>query len=225
MVGATEMIVDKRFGELLDVRDFLVSSTGVRRIAELDIHSAIKEVINIQYPLTVRGDFDDSHSSHAFNLSGIPLLGIIFFSKNNYNYHDFWQFPHETLLHQIGDCEDTTILLGRILLEKDIIFRVNLGKVFYGEQFLGWHAWITTRLFGTAWFLIETTLDYVPQDWLKLPTEDLFAIAKYLNLTYEPIWVFDQINVYVKEGAENLTAKNVAAEPEKIRKIKEEWQN
>ena len=219
-----EIIIDKRFGEKLDLRDFLVSSADVRAIARKGIDEAINEVLRVKYPFNIRGGYDDSHTSHAFNLRGIPLLGVIFYAQNLRNDFDFWQFPHETVLYMIGDCEDTSILLGALFAEQSIPFRVNVGKVYLEDELLGWHAWITYQAQMPAkWLLVETTLDEIPETgWFEV-NQEMFKPARVRNLYYVPVWVFNQIDVFEKNENETGWTKNVAAEPNKIRKIKEEW--
>jgi len=79
---------------------------------------------------------------------------------------DFWQFPEETLMLQKGDCEDSSFLLGTLLLASGIsdhCVRVVLGKVISADG-VGGHAWVVYQSENGVWCLLESTLDSVPKN-------------------------------------------------------------
>jgi hypothetical protein len=88
------------------------------------------------------------------------------FDKDRQGYNDFWLFPDETLSLGCGDCEDSAILLGALLVASGIspyCVRVVLGRLYDAHgTLLGGHAWPVYQDEGGVWRLLEATLDAVP---------------------------------------------------------------
>ncbi len=99
------------------------------------------------------------------------------FDKDRQGYEDFWLFPDETLSLAVGDCEDSAILLGAMLLAAGIsayCVRVVLGKLLDPHgRLLGEHAWTVYQDESGVWRLLEATLDAVPAG---LPAADALAL-------------------------------------------------
>ncbi len=84
--------------------------------------------------------------------------------KKSSGLEDFWLFPEETLVLCKGDCEDTSFLLGILLLASGIsehCVRIVLGRVSSPEGDFG-HAWVVYQNEAGQWCLLESTLDAAP---------------------------------------------------------------
>ena len=95
--------------------------------------------------------------------------------KECFGLEDLWLFPEETLVLGKGDCEDSSFLLGALLLASgvsDQCVRVVLGRVISPEGTYG-HAWVVYQSESGQWCLLEPTLDSVPS---SLVPADPFAI-------------------------------------------------
>lgn len=95
--------------------------------------------------------------------------------KECFGLEDIWLFPEETLVLGKGDCEDSSFLLGALLLASgvsDQCVRVVLGRVISPEGTYG-HSWVVYQSESGQWCLLEPTLDYVPP---SLVPADPFAM-------------------------------------------------
>lgn len=114
---------------------------------------------------------------------------------------DSWTMPDETLRRGVGDCEDTSLALAQMLLERGYEVRVVLGK-HKGQG----HAWCVLRWEGAS-YLLETTASRIAADQPPLVTE--------MKFDYVPEFQFDAERVYFKnfEGwtSEYWSAKNWSA--------------
>jgi hypothetical protein len=94
--------------------------------------------------------------------------------KKSSGLEDFWFFPEETLTLRKGDCEDTSFLLGTLLMASGIsehCVRVILGRVSSPQGDFG-HAWVVYQSEAGQWCLLESTLDSAPS---RLPPADPFT--------------------------------------------------
>ena len=208
------MIVDKRFGDLHDIRDFLMISHSVRQIAQKD--EVISDVLRIQYPFC-KGQPNDTHTFSAFLALAFPL-GI--YRKSKHALLDFWQFPHETLLLGIGDCEDTSILLGSLARAQEKDYWVVIGGVYLDGELLGYHAWVHMNL-GGEWFLVETTLDEAPGKWISL-TSPMQKKIKYKDLTYEALIFFNH-ELVEQVGEFDMLKRKVSWDSRRLGRLKGAW--
>ena len=98
---------------------------------------------------------------------------------------DSWNLPEETLRRGAGDCEDTSLLLAQLLLDRGYEVRVVLGK-----QAGQGHAWCVLRLDGQS-YLLESTCS--EGSLLRPP------LVSEVALEYEPEFQFDAGKIYFKE--------------------------
>ena len=209
-------LIDKRFGDIQDIMDFLFITQGVREIAKKEINEVIQNVLDVRYPLC-HDQPTDTHSFSAFLSLSFPV-GI--YKKTYHQLLDFWQFPHETLLLGYGDCEDTSILLGSLARARGMDYWVVVGAVYYDTELLGYHAWVHLNIEG-SWYLIESTLDESPESWPKLDSATPKQV-EYKGLTYEPLILFNHEEVN-QVGEFQISEKKIKWDKRKLRKLKEEW--
>jgi len=128
------------------------------------------EVVNFvierfEYPI-VRGVPNDKHTMNWFG--GRECYTIT---------ADYWQDAAETLRTLIlsekregrgakgmGDCEDTSVLLVDLFLERGWGAWECLGRVYRGSRLLGGHGWPLVQDERGGWRLVESTLDE-PKPW------------------------------------------------------------
>ncbi len=153
-----------RFGDRWDLRDFVMPrnpevldvAKQFRNLPDYDRVIALWKWVleEIDYPYR-RGKIpDDYHSLHAFPLVSVPIFGQIYRIRRGQN--DFWQLPSETIIYEIGDCEDTSILLCSLLRAYDF---VSPDEVFVvcGTVYGSYHCWVEWQ--GK---MLETTFDSLP---------------------------------------------------------------
>jgi hypothetical protein len=118
------------------------------------------------------------------------------FDKDRRGYDDFWLFPAETLSLAVGDCEDSAILMGQMLLAAGIsayCVRVVLGHLFDAHGvLLGAHAWTVYQDEGGVWRLLDGTLEKVPS---SLPSADALAMPGG-RLIYWPEFCFNNAHLW-----------------------------
>lgn len=138
-----ELLVDYRFGDLHDVREFLSESYHLRSVAK-DFRN-LSDVINynyenIRYPLNV---FGQPAPEARFSYSKPWFFSYSFNRERSY----VWLYPEETVLTRRGICIDTANLVAAALLSAPSPLRgarVVLGRVESAEtgELLGYHAWV-----------------------------------------------------------------------------------
>lgn len=152
-----------RYGnQELDVREFVLpraymvaealDSIGRHDLESLVWHCWDWVCRNIKYPPLPQATAD-YHKEEAFIRRLLPWGGFVPVKRSTK--WDFWQFPWETLDHEIGDCEDTSILLCSILrnvLTADQVYVAVGNFAGYG------HAWVTLTRDG-AKYVLEATLN------------------------------------------------------------------
>lgn len=100
------------------------------------------------------------------------------YDRDRRGYDDFWLFAEESLSLGVGDCEDSSILLYRLLVAAGIspyCVRMALGHLYGGGQLIGSHAWVVYQDEIGIWRLLESTLDQMP---LTLPDADALTVAE-----------------------------------------------
>ena len=215
-----EIIVDKRFGDIHSLKDFLLVSHEVRKLAEKPYTEMMAAVMGIRYPF-LYGTANDSHTFSAFLALDSAGSAIQIYKKSRRAFLDFWQFPHETLMLGYGDCEDTSILLGGLARAREMDYWVVVGAVYADQQLLGYHAWVHLLEEG-AWKLIETTLDAVPEGgWPGISVWNPDEI-NYKGLVYVPFifWNHDKVEE-VKEFL--LTGRRISWNSARLSQMKEKW--
>ncbi len=138
-----------------DVRAWLASDKSeviLRALQEIDLPSA-----------RAAGTFD----LRAWKIWEYVAKSVQYVTdKTTFGVDDLWLFPEETLTLQKGDCEDTSFLLGTLLLASGIsehCVRVVLGSVSTPDGEFG-HAWTVYQNEAGTWCLMESTLDSIPTD-------------------------------------------------------------
>ena len=96
---------------------------------------------------------------------------------------DSWELPIETYRNGHGDCEDTSLLLAELLIERGFEARVALGK-----HDNDGHAWCVVRLDGVS-YLLESTWENI--EALSRPPK-----LEELAMEYEPKYLFDRESLY-----------------------------
>jgi transglutaminase-like putative cysteine protease len=159
-------------GELHDPREFVTPNAYMVRAACADITEGIASEAdrvyalwdwvcrNIRYPLTADGTPTDIHILRAFPLYE-GWLGSRY--RVNLTAVEFFATPAETLAQGVGDCDDSSLLLGSLLLNILPEERVNviIGSV-RGRPDEADHAWVEVYMDG-RWNVLETTLASAPE--------------------------------------------------------------
>jgi len=137
--------------------------------------------------------------SPAAGMTEVMAIWMKLTTKNRYQRDaerigggDSWNLPAETLRRGTGDCEDTSLLLAQLLLDRGYEARVVLGK-HRGQG----HAWCVLRLEGQS-YLLESTTSRSDLDRPPLISE--------CALDYEPEYQFDADRMYFK-GFEGWTGE------------------
>lgn len=214
-----DLVLDVRYGEKMDVKDFPIITEDVRDLAELPIMDALAKVYKVVYPVDSSGKADDSHMTSTF--AKRKIYGFETFRNVKRNYTDFWQFPFETLLYNMGDCEDTAILTGALLRAKETEYYVVVGRVKKGGQLLGYHAWLHGK-FDQGWVLVETTLDQPPMVYTQL-SQPMQKVIQYDDLTYESCFFFNHNEVVILEDI-RIGGNSRNQETNKMVEVKKSWQ-
>lgn len=124
---------------------------------------------------------------------------------------DYWQTASETLTTFIlnqrvnkkgyGDCEDVSVLLATLFLEKGWPAYECLGLVLKDGQVLGGHGWTIFQDETGAWRLYEATLDVPPQYPGGYPLIDPEETSWEVNgLTYKGLVKFSRDEYYESGG-------------------------
>lgn len=127
----------------------------------------------IEYPA---GPYFDFHHETAF-LRGwnAPFLAWLP-RRTRERRFEFWQFPFETLGYEIGDCEDTSILLCSMLRNQLLPSEAYVAVGWYD---IWGHAWVSLPFAGEH-FVLETTFDAAPH----VPPYTVLEGGPYKPLVY-----------------------------------------
>lgn len=117
---------------------------------------------NHTYPMH-NGRPDDRHKLEAFH-------GDQQFNKTVER--DFWQYPEETLVFGVGDCEDVSILavslIGKVLNASQVYEVLGVVKDADSGRILGGHGWTYARYNG-EWHYLEMTRQNAPSKYPTVP--------------------------------------------------------
>lgn len=195
-----ELLVDYRFGDVHDVREFLRESYHLKNIAK-DMRN-LADVINynyenIRYPLNL---FGQPAPEARFSYSKPWLFTYSFNRERPY----VWLYPEETILARLGICIDTSNLVAAMLLSATaarMAARVVLGKVESASsgELLGYHAWVESE-----GYWIETTIHKGQGDLndVVFPAKDPVR-NEHKGLKYVAMYKYDRVEVEeVGEGKE-----------------------
>ena len=218
-MGTEYIICNKRFGECLELREFVrigIQNYMVRELARQILRkvkmqpssfSALDlawEVLcwnckNIKYP------WDTSLPEWMLAICDGHVL-IAFpvpkYMKVRKNMVDFWQLPQETLAHEEGDCEDKSFLSTAVL--ENIRSELGGGANFKVYAVLG-IVNIEGHEYGHAWteLCIENTR-YILENTLTPDLLNSFGKHRYFNIMradrlygrlYEPLLWFNSSEV------------------------------
>lgn len=175
------VIVSKRFGEWVDVRDFVRPNDYM-----------VSAVVKSRPSWTVRDLWQWVMEHIRYPSGGLFSLDrhVLYSYGKRYVSIDYWSYPSETLQARVGDCEDSAILLTSMLRRAGYSAFATVG--FYKD--FG-HVWVSMRRDG-AWLVLDTTLSSVPP---VVPTE---ALAR----EYKPLFRFNEEEVLI-EAAEVLVSR------------------
>jgi len=179
--------------ELIDVESWFLRQWFKDCNTWLDV--VAKVIKEIQYPFDCFGRPTDLHYMQAFR----KYPGRC---HRSYKIEfDFWQKASETAFMKMGDCEDSSILLGAGLYLKGFAFWIEFGLVYVREnkqyRLLGGHAWVISKNESGRWYLVETTLDKVPK---RFPEVSENATVHHVGkLKYEALLRFNKFKVQVSQ--------------------------
>lgn len=110
---------------------------------------------------------------------------------------DFWLFPPEIYTLKQGDCEDSSFLLGSLLLVSGIspfCVRIVLGEV-RGEngKSIGGHCWPVYKSERGKWCILDSTLDRIPS---YFPEADSLSEKKQF-FQYVPYYCFNNRHLWL----------------------------
>jgi hypothetical protein len=152
---------------------------------------------------------------------------------------DYWQTASETLITSIlnqrankkgyGDCEDVSILLTTLFLEKGWPAYQCFGLVLQNGVVLGGHGWSIFQDENGIWRLYEATLDIPPEYPSGYPQIDPEETSWEINgLTYQGLARFNR-DEYYESGEGNMMSSrlrlNIARQEtrKKYKAISEAW--
>lgn len=209
------IIVNKRFGEWVDVRDFVrpndpMVADVVDARSDWTVESLWDWVLqHIRYPA---GSFLtlDYHSMVAFHRN-IPLIGWLLGARR-YATIDFWEYPGEVLRDGMADCEGSSVLLASMIqraLPSPGVW-VSVGY-FFPDRYVGGpgfgHVWVSLLENG-RWRVLDTTLLARP----NLP------VYEEPEGPYRAIFRFSSESVLIED--EKLQAPERTHEPGKDRALR-----
>jgi len=183
-VGGQQKI-NVRFGDLHIPQDFIIIDSNVREKAAtvkgLPEERAVYELLDyvcrgIEYPPTPSDTNGDLHVLQAFPYTG----GALFFGPQfsvERSCGEFFQYPHETMAWEMGDCDDTAILLCALLRAYGI--PPNRVWVAVGDVPGGGHAWVD--LDG---LILETTFREAPDPPYYFD-EDYLTYWRFNDVSFE----------------------------------------
>jgi len=130
---------------------------------------------------------------------------------------DYWQIASETLMTLIlnqrvnkkgyGDCEDVSLLLTTLLLEKGWPAYECLGLVLQDGQMLGGHGWTIFQDETGIWRLYEATLDLPPEYPGGYPQIDPEESSWEVNgLIYQGLIKFNRDEYYESSEGDMLSS-------------------
>jgi predicted transglutaminase-like cysteine proteinase len=104
----------------------------------------------------------------------------------NINFNEYWQFPNETLVLKLGDCEDGSLLMASLMTTAGIPewrIRVNAGWAINNNGKREGHGYVTyCRAMDNNWVVLDWC--YHPDPSIKVKDK---IIAKH-NKKYQDIW-------------------------------------
>lgn len=110
---------------------------------------------------------------------------------------DFWLFPSEVHILQVGDCEDSSFLLASLLIGSGISpfnVRVVLGELIDKKgKPLGGHCWVTYKNEAGRWCILESIFDKAPSPW-SMPFADMMTDGGDVN--YLPYYCFNNYHLW-----------------------------
>lgn len=188
--------LDFRLNQVLDTEDPVWEVKGELKDREGTVNYVL---MDFKYPMK-RGKPTDKHYNNWFDSNCCHQITA-----------DMWAKASETLqtlrLNQredekgYADCEDTSILLVNLFLEKDWKAWECLGKVYRGDRLLGGHGFPLVQDENDDWRLVESTLDE-PKKWPNGypqvdPSENDWKVK---DLTYHASMKFNRSHFYKWEG-------------------------
>jgi len=205
-------IVEKRFGERLDIREFVLHgkhSYMVQHLAEE--FRSIGDPVDLCWELlrwnaeNIRYPWDSSLPEVLLFIADLHLLfrhPVPRYWRLSINVFDFFKFPWETLRDRVGDCEDKAILGTSVLRVLGQRAFVVLGAVKL-DRYYG-HAWTEVQI-GNESYVLEWTLDKKTLE--KIGKERYFRWARTENLyerVYFPMVKFDEEEIHYVRTLEKL---------------------
>ncbi len=136
--------------------------------------------------------------------------------------YEFFKYPYETL-SQGGDCEDTSILMASILLNRSVEVYCVAGA-FVGTQYFG-HSWIVVIIPGKGHFLFETTLDSEPAIlWCEVHNDTISQhYVPYFYWNKNDIFYNSYILSLLTDPKISKLPKNLLTENKKKKEIDDLW--
>jgi len=220
-----KIVRNKRFGEVLEIKEWIKPNTYMvqeisnilglyyddRPISER-VWAAWRHVVkNVDYPLLFGIIPIDAHfvTDYAY--------------KSRSNAFDFWYYPEETISDGTGDCEDAGFLIASLL--RAFLSEFNalavIGKVLDANgKLLGYHAWAeaqftVTQDGKTNWYVLEGTLDKMPEDWIK--REDAYASGQ--EFWYSPMIYFNDVTLEIFEDFDTSKRHKKFIHPDVAKKL------
>lgn len=172
-----ELGISARFGECLEIREFVTPATlSVRELAaELAASSPYEDdfilacwgwvAANIRYPRSDRREL---------RFAGRRLVS-----------QDYWSLPAEVLAptQRVEDCDGASFALASLLRHRlgPAQVYVVLGELARGRPGDFGHAWVEVQRMG-RWYLLEATLDRLPEPpWVQAEAAPEYQPALFFN--------------------------------------------
>ncbi|RLI87523.1 MAG: hypothetical protein DRP01_01570 [Archaeoglobales archaeon] len=149
-----------KLNELLDIdseicQEFFGGLTTWRQVAR-------KVIERVEYPFRM-GLPDDKHTYNAY------------FGKYKRCWTltaDYWDKVSEVVATLVGDCDGSSIAIVGGCLIIGVEAYQCLGYLYKGDKILGGHAWpIVHDPESDKWYLVESTLDEVPEEYPEIDPE------------------------------------------------------
>jgi len=180
-----------RLKDLIQPKQYSVEEYVKDKTFEEIMSGIIKD---IEYPLYY-GQPDDNHVYNAYHGKWCHTIE-----------EDYWDTAEEVLGTGIGDCDGSSIAFTTCMrakgLRPDEVYEVfGVVKDASTGQILGGHGYNIVKIYS-KWYLYESTLDEVPEQYPEIREEDIFKPITVGDIVYDgDVFFNDEKEIWIRPFA------------------------